>query len=182
VPAQGLHRHEPDDLRVRPGELGRGEAERLDACLVLGDESGGQLEWRRLGRQRRPRFEQADVEVGFGVAEGEHRAGIRAQVPDLQGARLGQHHDRLAVPHEPRRHEVGRAVDARRRQPDHRLRFEEPLHAGGGEGVRVHAQSIEPTAIERRGRRSRTGMDIRRGRSAPAVNEACRLPAHGAAR
>ena len=54
VPAQRLHRDEPDDLRVGPRELGRGEAEGRDRRLVLREEPGRQLERRRLRQEVRP--------------------------------------------------------------------------------------------------------------------------------
>jgi FtsX-like permease family len=162
MPGQRLHRDEPDDLGVGPGELGRREVERTDPRRVLGLEPGGQA---RLGRSRqdlRPRLEQAHVEVGLGVPECQHRARIGAQVAHLDGPGLREDDDRLAVPHEPRRDQVRGAVGPDRRQPDDRLRLEEPAHAGSGEVGRVHGRSIASRAWGYRGHGSRTGMDIRR--------------------
>src|SRR6185503_17483517 len=87
--------------------------------------------------------------------------------------------DRLAVPGEPRRHEVWRAVRADRGQPDHRFRLEEPFDAKRGGGA-VHDGSIGcARAADRRrespngnGHPSASGSDPRRhsnGRSATLV-------------
>ena len=82
MPGQRPDRDQPDHLGVDARELDRGKVQRTDALGVLGLEPRGQPP-RRRAQDLRPGLQEADVEVVIGVAEGQHRARIRAQVADL---------------------------------------------------------------------------------------------------
>ena len=133
MPAEEALRHDPDDLRVGRGVFGRGQADGRQPIRVLGQVGRREDLLGRAVEQLGAAVEHPDVEVVLGVAQGEHDRWVRPQVADLLGAGLREDEERLAVPPEPDRDEVGCAVGPDRRQPDDRLLLEEPDDAGGGE-------------------------------------------------
>ena len=145
VPAEVDVRDDPDDLASRSRRTRRRQVEAPIAVSgVLGEEAQAGLDRRRRGT--RPAATSPTSKSSSASPSASMTAGLRAQVADLLRVGLGEDEQRLAVPPEPDRDDVRRAVGADGRQPDDRLLLEEPRIRALARSAPLMTEGACPTA------------------------------------